>query len=78
MAAAEKDDAIESGLMHPSFRQLFSMVATRAQRERVEQALGTTLGQGFAAGAVTSPTLKIFAPTASSARASRIRNMLTP
>jgi hypothetical protein len=29
--------------MHPSFRELFSMVATRAQRRRIEPALRTTL-----------------------------------
>jgi hypothetical protein len=41
--AAKRHTFIESGLMHPSFRELFSLVATRAQRLRVEQALGTTL-----------------------------------
>jgi hypothetical protein len=41
--AAKRYTFIESGLMHPSFRELFSMVATRAQRLRVEQALRTTL-----------------------------------
>jgi hypothetical protein len=41
--AAKRHTFIASGLMHPSFRELFSLVATRAQRLRVEQALGTTL-----------------------------------
>jgi hypothetical protein len=41
--AAKRYTFIGSGLMHPSFRELFSMIATRAQRQRVEQALGATL-----------------------------------
>jgi hypothetical protein len=41
--AAKRYTFIESGLMHPSFRELFSMIPTRAQRQRVEQALGATL-----------------------------------
>jgi hypothetical protein len=41
--AAKRYTLIESGLMHPSFRELFSMIPTRAQRQRVEQALGATL-----------------------------------
>jgi hypothetical protein len=43
VVAAKRHTFIASGLMHPSFRELFSLVATRAQRLRVEQALGTTL-----------------------------------
>jgi hypothetical protein len=41
--AAKRYTFIESGLAHPTFRELFSLVATRAQRLRVEAALGTTL-----------------------------------
>ena len=41
--AAKRYTFIESGLIHPSFRELFSLVATRAQRQRVEEALGATL-----------------------------------
>jgi hypothetical protein len=40
---AKRYTFIESGLLHPSFRELFSMVATRTQRQRVEEALGATL-----------------------------------
>jgi hypothetical protein len=38
---AKRFALIESGLTHRSFRELFGLVATRAQRERVEEALDT-------------------------------------
>lgn len=43
---AKRYALIESGLTHQTFRELFGLVATRAQRERVEQALGTAMTVG--------------------------------
>jgi hypothetical protein len=40
---AKRFALIESGLTHQSFRELFGLVATRAQRERVEEALDTAM-----------------------------------
>jgi len=40
---AKRFALIESGLTHRSFRELFGLVATRAQRERVEEALDTRM-----------------------------------
>ena len=43
--AAKRYTFIESGLTHPNFLDLFGMVATPAQRQKVEQALDAVLGQ---------------------------------
>jgi hypothetical protein len=43
VTAAKRRAFVESGLGHSTFRELFSLVATRAQRERVEEALDTSM-----------------------------------
>ena len=43
VTAAKRYAFVESGLTHSTFRELFSLVATRAQRQRVEDALETTM-----------------------------------
>lgn len=43
VTAAKRHAFVESGLTHSTFRELVSLVATRSQRERVEEALDTAI-----------------------------------